>query len=89
MSSGAAEPFARGYGWLRYLTTFESELSGTDTRDEASPYEDIFCHDSEIDSAVDTSKLPNRNALFEFRIAEGQKRGQRKAVEVRAIEART
>ena len=79
----------RGFGWLRYLTTLDAQLWRTDTREPGSPYCTIFCHDSDLPNTVDAGTLPNRNVLFEFRIAEGTEAGKTKAVEVRAIRART
>jgi len=80
---------AKGFGWLRYLNRVEAQLWKTDTREPGSPYETIFCHDSEMPSSVDTSTLPNRRMLFEFRIAEGTEPGQTRAVDVQVIHART
>jgi len=80
---------SKGFGWLRYLTTVEAQLWRTDTRDEGSPYRSIFCHDSDLPSDFDASKLPNRNVVFEFNIAQGTEAGKTKAVDVLPIEART
>ena len=79
----------RNFGWLRYLTTVDAQLWRTDTREPESPYRTIFCHDSELPAAVDAAALPNRNMLFEFRIAEGPDEGKTRAVDLEVIRART
>lgn len=79
----------KNFGWLRYLTTLDSELWRVDSRDPESPYKTVFCHESELPSTVDAEKLPNRNMLFEFQIAEGNEQGSIKAVQLKAINART
>jgi uncharacterized LabA/DUF88 family protein len=84
-----AHDSTKGFGWLRYLTTVEAQLWRTDTRDPESPYRTVFCHDSELPHSLDASVLPNRNMLFEFKIAEGAEAGKTKAIEVQPIKART
>jgi uncharacterized LabA/DUF88 family protein len=72
----------RGYGFLRYLKNFESDLWRTDTRDPLSPFGTIFIHDSEIPRHVDPAMLPNRNVVFEFQIGEGTEKGKLRALDV-------
>ncbi len=79
---------ARGFGWLRYLTTVDAQLWRTDTREPESPYRTIFCHDSELPVGINPDALTNRNVLFEFRIVEGTENGKNKAVELKAIRTR-
>lgn len=78
----------KGFGWVRYLKTLEGELWKTDTRDPESPYDAIFCHDSEIPDSI-IPKLPSRNLIFQFQVSEGQEPGQVKAVDVEIIKAPT
>jgi len=80
---------AKNFGWLRYLSTVDAQLWRTDTRDPESPYRTIFCHDSDLPNTVNPDTLPNRNILFEFKIAEGTEAGKTKAVEVKEIMAPT
>ena len=79
----------KGFGFLRYLNHFDAELWRTDARDPDSPYATIFIHDSEIPDAIEPSVLPNRNIIFEFKIAPGSEEGKTKAVNVSCINART
>ncbi|MCO5188236.1 MAG: NYN domain-containing protein [Anaerolineae bacterium] len=80
---------AKGFGWLRYLTRVDGELWRTDSRDDMSPYNTIFCHDSEYPPEFDTANLTNRNVVIEFQITEGMEAGKHKAVSVQTIRART
>jgi uncharacterized LabA/DUF88 family protein len=80
---------AKGFGWLRYLSRVDGELWRTDSRDELSPYETIFCHDSEYPPEFDTATLTNRSIVIEFQIAPGTETGKHKAVSVQVIRART
>ena len=79
----------KNFGFIRYLNTVDADLWRTDTRDADSPYNTIFCHDSELPEKVDPETLPDRNILFEFRIAGGGEAGKTKAMEVQAIRTRT
>ncbi len=75
---------AKGFGWLRYLTTVEGDLWHTDSRDRESPYATIFCHSSEYPDDVDNNKLTDRNMVLEFQIVDSGG-GKTKAVDVQAI----
>ena len=78
----------KNYGFLRYLKTVEGDLWRLDYQDEHTPYNTIFFHDSEVtDSPVNLSKMTHRIYIMEFEIAEGQERGQTKAVKIRIIHA--
>ncbi|NOY69618.1 MAG: NYN domain-containing protein [Deltaproteobacteria bacterium] len=79
----------KGFGFLRYLKHFDEELWRTDDRDPGSPYASIFIHDSELPDSVSVSSLPNRNIIFEFKIATGASSDKTKAVSVSGIYART
>lgn len=80
---------AKGFGFIRYLKRVDAQLWRTDTREDNSPYGTVFCHDSEIPHPLDTSILPNRNVLFEFKIAEAKESGRTKAVDLQVIKTRT
>ena len=79
----------KGFGFLRYLKTADSELWRTDSREGDSPYGTVFCHDSEIPKTFDASTLPNRNVLFEFKIVETKEGGKTKATDIQIIKTRT
>ncbi len=80
---------AKGFGFLRYLKTADSQLWRTDSREEDSPYGTVFCHDSEIPKTFDPSTLPNRNVIFEFKIVEAKEGGRTKATDIQIIKTRT
>ena len=73
---------ARGFGWLRFLTKIDGDLWLTDTRDEHSPYSTIFCHNSNLPSDTNASKLTNRQVILEYRIVPGNEEGKNQAVDL-------
>ncbi len=75
----------KGYGWLRYLRTFEGDLWRTDSREESSPYRTIYFHSSQLPHNVDKRKLTDRQVVFEFRIVPGKEEGQLQAVDLEAF----
>lgn len=64
----------KGYGFLRFMKTIASEIWKTDSRQEDSPYESVFFHDSHLPEEVHFSELPSRNLIFEFRLTEAEGR---------------
>ncbi|MDX1637457.1 MAG: NYN domain-containing protein [Balneolaceae bacterium] len=62
-----------GYGFMRYLTSFNEHLWITDSRFEGSPYKTVFAHISQFEDNFDTSYLPSRELIFEFDLAESDK----------------
>jgi hypothetical protein len=89
---GAVGSFARGvchshdddrrFGFIRYLSTFDSELWKIDARQAGSPYKTIFFHDSELPDGLRSSDLPSREIILEFQIVEGDPGKGSKAVGV-------
>ncbi|RMG61036.1 MAG: NYN domain-containing protein [Calditrichaeota bacterium] len=63
----------RNYGFLRYLNSLEGNLWITDTRHPRSPYQSVFFHEANLESALDTSRLPSRDIIFEFELALSKK----------------
>ncbi|GAB4289736.1 MAG: hypothetical protein Kow0098_07790 [Ignavibacteriaceae bacterium] len=60
---------AKGYGFIRYLKKIAPDLWKIDSREEGSPYESVFFHDSQLPDEVLPSDLPNRQLIFEFELA--------------------
>lgn len=64
----------KGYGFLRFLKGLSADLWKTDSRRADSPYESVFCHDSQLPYDVTPSDLPSRNLIFEFELAKAEGR---------------
>ena len=80
----------KGFGWLRYLNNINNgDLWTTDYRDPSSPYDTIFCHDSEYPHDLNLDTLTNRKLILEFEIAPGSEADKTKAVKVDVIHAVT
>jgi len=63
----------KGYGFMRYIKSFEGGLWITDSRKEESPYKTAFIHKSNIVDIVDINILPNRDIIFEFDLSKVDK----------------
>ena len=79
----------KGFGWVRYLKSPESDPTAVDYRNAKSTYETIFCHDSEHPQNFDREKLTNRKTILEFEIAPGTEPNKPKAINVEIINAIT
>ncbi|ALG66971.1 NYN domain-containing protein [Beggiatoa leptomitoformis] len=62
----------RGFGFMRYLDRIAPGLWITDARHDESPYRAAFFHGSNLPEEVNTSQLPNRDFIFEFRLEESK-----------------
>lgn len=62
----------KNFGFFRVLDSINKGLWITDSRKENSPYKSIFFHSSNLPENVDLI-LPNRNQIFEFKLAPGDK----------------
>ncbi|MDX1604806.1 MAG: NYN domain-containing protein [Candidatus Competibacterales bacterium] len=60
----------KSYGFMRYLVKLSPYLWKTDSRDHRSPYRTAFFHDSNLPEGFNVMKLPSRNHIFEFTLAE-------------------
>lgn len=60
----------KGYGFMRFLVENSPYLWKTDSRDADSPYRTAFFHDSSMPDGVNVARLPSRNHIFEFTLAE-------------------
>ena len=60
----------KGFGFVRFLVTLSPYLWKTDSRDSDSPYRTAFFHDSSLPEGFNVMKLPSRNHIFEFTLAE-------------------
>ncbi len=63
----------KGYGFLRFITRLDGGLWVLDTRKVESPYETVFVHETQMAEVVDIFSLPNRDIIFEFTLAKGDK----------------
>lgn len=66
----------KGYGFLRFIKSVGPNLWVVDTRNEASPYESVFFHDSKLPDKVSYQALPSRNLIFEFTLSEPEPGGK-------------
>lgn len=64
----------KGYGFLRYMKLIGPDLWKIDSRQVESPYESVFFHDSQLPDEVHYSKLPSRDIVFEFELAQSENR---------------
>lgn len=60
----------KSFGFMRYLVKLSPYLWKTDSRDADSPYRTAFFHDSSLPEGFNVMKLPSRNHIFEFALAE-------------------
>lgn len=79
----------KGFGFLRFMRDFQGELWRIDNRDPESPYSNIFFHDSNLPGNVDYFKLPDRDLIFEFEIADGTEPGKTQAINIGALRSLT
>ncbi|MDE2906127.1 MAG: NYN domain-containing protein, partial [Acidobacteriota bacterium] len=57
----------KGFGFIRYLKSFDGPLWVTDTTREDSPYASTFVHSSELQKAgINAAHLPSRRLILEF-----------------------
>ncbi len=60
----------KSYGFMRFLVNLSPYLWKTDSRDDQSPYRTAFFHDSSLPENFNVMRLPSRNHIFEFTLAE-------------------
>jgi uncharacterized LabA/DUF88 family protein len=60
----------KSFGFMRFLVKLSPYLWKTDSRDDDSPYRTAFFHDSSLPEGFNVMKLPSRNYIFEFTLAE-------------------
>lgn len=60
----------KSFGFMRFLVKLSPYLWKTDSRDGDSPYRTAFFHDSSLPEGFNVMKLPSRNYIFEFTLAE-------------------
>ena len=60
----------KSFGFMRFLVQLSPFLWKTDSRDSDSPYRTAFFHDSSLPDGFNISRLPSRNHIFEFTLAE-------------------
>ncbi|HXH03642.1 MAG TPA: NYN domain-containing protein [Candidatus Competibacteraceae bacterium] len=60
----------KNYGFMRFLVKLSPYLWKTDSRDPDSPYRTAFFHDSSLPDNFNVMRLPSRNHIFEFTLAE-------------------
>lgn len=60
----------KSFGFMRFLVNLSPYLWKTDSRDTESPYRTAFFHDTSLPDGFNIMKLPSRNYIFEFNLAE-------------------
>ncbi len=63
----------KNYGFMRFLCHIGPGMWITDTRRDDSPFKTAFAHESQFPDDMNISLLPNREYIFEFEIANGEK----------------
>jgi hypothetical protein len=58
------------------MKTIGEELWRTDPRQEDSPYQSVFFHDSSLSRELDPSELPSRSLILEFELASSPDRNR-------------
>lgn len=61
------------FGFMRFLNKIGPGLWITDARREDSPFKTVFAHESNFMTPVNFNQLPNREFIFEFDLAQGDK----------------
>ncbi|MFW6221057.1 MAG: NYN domain-containing protein [Fibrobacterota bacterium] len=64
----------KGYGFLRFIKVIKQGLWRIDSRQEESPYESVFFHDSQLPEGISPADLPSRQLVFEFDLLQGEGR---------------
>jgi uncharacterized LabA/DUF88 family protein len=65
----------KGFGFFRFLKSISPGLWITDTRNQESPYDSAFFHDSVLPEELNPMLLPSRNLIFEFELREAPDEG--------------
>ena len=60
----------KSFGFMRFLVQLSPYLWKTDSRQGDSPYRTAFFHDSSLPDGFNVMRLPSRNYIFEFSLAE-------------------
>jgi len=76
----------KGYGFLRFIKRLDPNLWITDSREDDSPYESVFCHANELADDVSVDDLLSRETVLDFYLAESDQKDNGKiATNVRLI----
>lgn len=75
----------RGFGYFRFLREASAGLWFTDARHPDSPYETAYFRASALPSGVRAERLPNRQLIFEFELAESEKGDGFQAVDIELV----
>lgn len=74
-----------GYGFMRFLDRFDSDLWISDTRHKDSPYRTAYFHDSFMLDRVEPEELPNRDIIFEFDLSKSARNDGLEAKNVKVV----
>lgn len=86
---GVCVTHEKGYGFFRIMMEGNDELWRLNYQDPLYPYKTIFFHDSFLPGNIESTRLPARNLVFEFKIENGREGGKTQAKQISCIRALT
>ena len=75
----------RGRGYMRYITRISGGLWITDARNPNSPYRTAYFTKSDLPEGTAPYDLPDRNLIFQFKLAEQMEGGSAHAMDLKLL----
>ena len=75
----------RGRGYMRYITRISGGLWITDARNPNSPYRTAYFTKSDLPEGTTPYDLPDRNLIFQFKLAEQKEAASAHAMELKLL----
>jgi uncharacterized LabA/DUF88 family protein len=75
----------RGRGYMRFITRISGGLWITDARNPNSPYRTAYFTKSDLPEGTAPFDLPDRNLIFQFKLAEQKEAGSAHATELKLL----
>jgi uncharacterized LabA/DUF88 family protein len=75
----------RGRGYMRYITRISGGLWITDARNPNSPYRTAYFTKTDLPEGTTPYDLPDRNLIFQFKLAEQKEAGSAHAMELKLL----
>ena len=75
----------RSRGYMRYITRISGGLWITDARNPNSPYRTAYFTKSDLPEGTTAYDLPDRNLIFQFKLAEQKEAGSAHAMELKLL----